>query len=98
VLARYVRTERLIPLEEAVRKMTSMPAARLGLRDRGVVRVGAYADLVVFDAATVADRATFEAPHQYPVGIDWVIVNGRPAVEAGRFVGGRAGKVLRRTR
>ena len=96
VLARYVRDERLLSLEEAVRKMTSMPAERLGLRDRGVLRAGAFADVVVFDSSTIADQSTFERPHQYPVGIDWVLVNGRPAVEQGRFVGGRAGRVLRR--
>jgi len=95
-LARYVRDERLLTIEEAVRKMTSMPAARMGLRDRGTLRVGAFADVVVFDAARIADRSTFDAPHQYPEGIDWVLVNGRPAVADGRFVGGRAGRVLRR--
>ena len=95
-LGRYARDGRVVSIEEMVRKMTSMPAARMGLRDRGLLRPGAFADVVVFDAATISDRATFEAPHQYPVGIDWVLVNGRPAVAAGAFVGGRAGRTLRR--
>ncbi|MGZ8456800.1 MAG: N-acyl-D-amino-acid deacylase family protein [Gemmatirosa sp.] len=96
VLGRYVREQRLLPLAVAVHKMTGMPAARLGLRDRGVLRVGAMADLVVFDTATVCDQATFEAPHQYPVGIPTVIVNGVVAVDAGAPTGARAGRVLRR--
>ena len=96
VLGHYVRTERVLTLEQAIHKMTGMPAARLGLQDRGVVRVGAFADLVVFDPTTIADRATFTEPHQYPVGIDHVIVNGRFAVENGTFSDVRAGRVLRR--
>ena len=98
VLARYVRERRVLTLEQAVHKMTAQPAARLGLRDRGVLAEGKRADVVVFDPATVADRATFEAPHAYPVGIPWVVVNGVVAVEDGRFTGARAGRVLRRGR
>ena len=96
VLGRYVREERVLTLEQAVHKMTGMPAARLGVQDRGVLRSGGFADVVVFDPATIADRATFTEPHQYPVGIDYVVVNGRLAVDGGRFVDVRAGKVLRR--
>jgi dihydroorotase/N-acyl-D-amino-acid deacylase len=96
VLGRYVRERRLLTLESAVRKMTAMPAARLGVRDRGRIAEGMHADVVVFDAATIADRATFEQPHQYPVGIDVVVVNGVLAVDGGRFAGRRAGRVLRR--
>jgi N-acyl-D-amino-acid deacylase len=96
VLGRYVREQRLLTLETAVHKMTGMPAARLGLRDRGVLRAGAMADVVVFDPATVADQATFEAPHQYPVGIETVVVNGVIAVDAGKPTGARPGRVLRR--
>ena len=96
VLGRYVREERVLELEDAVRKMTSMPAARVGLEGRGVIAVGSYADIAIFDPATVADRATFAVPHQYPVGIDYVIVNGKLAVDGGRFSDVRAGRVLRR--
>jgi dihydroorotase/N-acyl-D-amino-acid deacylase len=96
VLGRYVRDERVLTLEQAVHKMTGMPAARLGVQDRGILRVGAFADIVVFDPATVADRATFAEPHQYPVGIDYVIVNGKLAVDGGKFSDVRAGRVLRR--
>ncbi len=97
VLGRYVRERRVLTLEEAVHKMTGMPAKRLGLRDRGQVAEGMHADLVVFDPATVEDRATFEDPHRYPVGIDYVLVNGVAAVDGGRFTDARAGRVLRRT-
>ncbi|HEY0972143.1 MAG TPA: D-aminoacylase [Gemmatimonadales bacterium] len=96
VLARYVRERGVLTLEEAVHKMTAQPAARMGLGDRGVLAEGKRADVVVFDPGTVADRATFEAPHAYPVGIPWVIVNGVVAVEEGRSTGARAGRVLRR--
>jgi dihydroorotase/N-acyl-D-amino-acid deacylase len=96
VLARYVRERGVLALPQAVHKMTAQPAARLGLRGRGVLAEGSHADIVVFDPATVADRATFEAPHAYPVGIPWVLVNGAVAVEDGRFTGVRAGRVLRR--
>ncbi len=96
VLAHYVRERGVLTLEEAVRKMTSLPARRLGLDDRGVLREGAFADLVAFDPDRVADRATFEDPHQYPEGIPWVIVNGVVAVEDGRYLDLRPGRVLRR--
>ena len=98
VLGRYARDLRLFPLETAVHKMTGMPAARLGLSDRGTVHTGAVADLVVFDPATIADRSTFETPHAYPVGIEHVFVNGVPAVNGGAFTGARSGRVLRHRR
>ncbi len=98
VLRLYVREKGLLTLEEAVHKMTTQPADRLGLTQRGRIRAGAYADLVVFDPATVADLATFQDPHQYPVGIDWVVVNGVVAVEDGRYLDLRPGRVLRRGR
>lgn len=78
--------------------MTAMPAERIGLRQRGQVRSGWFADLVVFDASTVADRSTFQEPHQYPDGIDWVLVNGRVTVADGAFLDVRAGSVLKRGR
>ena len=98
VLGRYVRERGVLTLPQAVHKMTGQPAARLGLRDRGRIAPGSHADIVVFDPATVADQATFEAPHQYPVGIPWVLVNGTVAVEEGRFTGARAGRILKRGR
>ena len=94
VLGRYARDEGLLTLEQAVHKMTGMPAARLRLRDRGVLRAGAKADLVAFDAARVGDRATYEAPHQYAAGIDHVVVNGRVVVERGEHTGALPGRVL----
>jgi len=98
ILGKYVREEKLLRLEEAVRKMTSLPAARLGLQDRGILREGLRADLVMFNAATVRDNATFTAPHQYPSGIDYVLVNGQIVVEEGKHNGERPGLVLRHRR
>jgi N-acyl-D-aspartate/D-glutamate deacylase len=83
VLGKYVREERLITLEDGVRKMTSMAAEKFGLTDRGVLAVGKAADITIFDAATVIDLATFDQPHQYPLGINYVIVNGQVVVEHG---------------
>src|SRR5438093_1319557 len=103
ILERFVVKEKVLSLEDAIHKMTGMPAARLGLPDRGQIRPGFAADLVVFDLARVRDRATnpwphaypFENyPHDYPEGIDWVLVNGRLAVEDGKATGARAGIVL----
>jgi dihydroorotase/N-acyl-D-amino-acid deacylase len=96
VLGRYVRERGALSLETAIAKLTSVPAARLGLRDRGVVREGAFADLVVLDPASVADRATYETPAVHPVGIDAVIVNGVVAVRDGAETGARPGRLLRR--
>lgn len=96
VLGRYSRDLKLFPLEVAVYKMTGQSAARLGLAQRGTIRDGAFADVVVFDPATVADRSVFENPHQYPVGITYVFVNGVAAVEDGRFTDARSGRVLKR--
>jgi N-acyl-D-amino-acid deacylase len=98
VLGRYARDLKLFPLETAVYKMTGQSAARLKLQDRGVLKAGAYADVVVFDPATVADKSTFEQPHQYSVGIDYVFVNGVAAVDAGRYTDSRAGRVIKRPR
>ena len=95
VLSRYVRDEHLFTLEEAVHKMTGMSAARVGLRDRGVLRAGAFADIAVFDPARVRDRATFEEPNQYAEGIRYVIVNGQVEVDGGRRTDANAGRPLR---
>ena len=98
VLGVYVRERGVLALEEAVRKMTSLPAARLGLADRGRLAEGLVADITIFDARSVKDLATFQAPHQYPVGISYVIVGGVPVVDGGNFTANRPGKVLRRPR
>ncbi len=95
VLGHYVRDRGVIGLEEAVRRMTSLCCDRFGLVDRGRVGEGLWADLVVFDPATVLDRATYDEPHQEPVGIDAVIVNGQLAYDRGRHTGVGAGRVLR---
>lgn len=94
VLGEYVRDRGWLRLEEAVMKFTGMPAAKFGLRDRGVLRPGLAADITVFDADAIADRATFDRPAAYPAGIHHVLVNGMLAVEAGRLAGTRSGRVL----
>ena len=81
-------------LPQAIHKMTQLPARRLGLKDRGVVAVGARADLVVFDARRVADRATYQEPHQYPTGIEQVLVNGRFVIKDGQHTGSLPGRLL----
>ena len=96
VLGRYVRELGLLTWEEAIRKMTSAPAQRLGLAAKGIVRPGLDADLVVFDPATVSDRATFDEPHQYPDGIEHVLVNGELVVSGGNHLGTLPGHVLTR--
>lgn len=95
VLGRYVRDEKVLPLPEAIRKMTSLPASQLGIVDRGVVREGAFADLVVFDPDRVADTATYEAPHSYAIGIEQVVVNGVVTIDGGDHTGARAGRPIR---
>jgi N-acyl-D-aspartate/D-glutamate deacylase len=94
VLGVYVREQKVLTLEEAVRRMTSLPAQRLKVWDRGVLRPGMKADLVVFDPATVADKATFENPHQYSVGFRDVVVNGKFALRDGKVTAERPGQVL----
>ena len=96
ILCRYVRERNVITLEDAVRKFTALPASRVGLADRGVVKAGMYADLTLFDPATVCDRATFENPVQTSVGIRHVIVNGTPVLRNGTVTGARSGRGLRR--
>jgi dihydroorotase/N-acyl-D-amino-acid deacylase len=95
VLAKYVREDKILSLEDAIRKMTSLPAQRMGIKDRGIVKTGFYADLVVFDPVTITDKATFENPHQYSEGISHVFVNGMPVWENGKFTGNLPGRVLR---
>jgi len=94
VLAKYVREEKRLTLEAAVRKMTSLPAQRFGFADRGVIRERAVADLVVFDPASIRDTATFEKPFQYPVGIDHILIGGRWAMRSGKVAPQGVGHVL----
>ena len=98
ILAEFVREERFLALPDAIRKMTSFPAQRLGLPDRGLLRDGFKADVVVFDAKTVKAPATRTQPKQFPIGIDHVIVNGQVVIDGGRHTGVLAGRALRRGR
>ena len=95
ILGRYVRDEKLLTLEAAIHKMTGAPAARVGLRDRGLLREGMFADITVFDPAKVIDQATFESPNQFPIGIEYVLVNGKLSVDKGQRTPALAGRVLR---
>lgn len=96
VLGVYVREKKILPLEVAIQKMTTMPADRLGLSERGRIKENTFADVVIFDPETVKDMATFQEPHQYPEGIDYVFVNGKLAVDKGVYQDIRSGKVLRK--
>lgn len=98
ILGHYVRELKILRLEDAIRKMTSLAAQRLGLRDRGLLREGFWADLVVFDPERVIDRATFEKPKQYPEGIEYVVINGQLVIDQGNHTGALPGRVLRKPR
>jgi N-acyl-D-aspartate/D-glutamate deacylase len=95
VIARYVKEKKTLRLEEAVRKMTSWPATRMRLADRGVIRVGAWADVTIFDLEALDDRATYERPMEFPTGIEWVLVNGVVVIDRGQHTGAKPGHVLR---
>ena len=95
ILGHYVRDLKLLPLESAVRKMTSLPAERVGLTGRGLLRPGMYADVTVFNPDSIADRATFERPHQPSVGVTYVFVNGQIVLRQGRLTQARPGRGLR---
>jgi N-acyl-D-aspartate/D-glutamate deacylase len=94
VLGRYVRELHVVSLPEAVRKMTSLNADKIGIKDRGRLREGMWADITIFDANRVIDRATFETPHRYPIGIQYVMVNGVLTIDNDRHTGALAGRVL----
>jgi dihydroorotase/N-acyl-D-amino-acid deacylase len=94
VLGKYVRDEKVIPLEDAIRKMSSAVADRLSIHDRGLLKQGMFADVVVFDPATVADRATYEQPHQLSAGIKEVFVNGVAVVHQGSVTGAKPGRIV----
>ena len=95
VLAKYVREEKVLTLEDAIRKFSALPAQRMRLTDRGVLKAGMWADVVIFDPATVRDRATFDNPNQLSEGMDYVLVNGVPVIDQGKMTGSLPGKVLR---
>ena len=96
LLGHYVRTRHLLTLETAVHKITALPAAIYALRDRGTLRVGAFADITVFDPARIVDRATFTDPHRYSEGVEHVLINGIPVIEWGQLTPNLPGRVLRR--
>jgi N-acyl-D-amino-acid deacylase len=95
VISRYVKERNVLTLEDAVRKMTSWPATRMRLADRGLIREGMWADVTIFDLAALDDRATYDRPMDFPTGIDWVLVNGVVTIEKGKHTGAKAGHVLR---
>jgi len=97
VLGKYVREDKVLRLEDAVRKMTSLPAQKLGLRNRGFIAEGMQADITIFSTEKVADKATYAEPHQYPEGIEYVLVNGEIVIDKGKHAGALAGKALRRS-
>ena len=95
ILRKYVREEHLLSLEDAVRKFTALPAGRMRIADRGLIKEGLWADIVIFDPESVTDQATFSEPNQLSVGMNWVLVNGQPVIANGEMTGARPGKVLR---
>jgi N-acyl-D-amino-acid deacylase len=95
ILRKYVREEHRLTLEDAIRKFTALPAQRMRLTDRGVLKRGMWADVVVFDAATIADRSTFSSPNELATGMRWVLVNGVPVIVDGKMTGAKPGQVLR---
>ena len=94
VLGQYVRENKALDLPEAVRKMTSLPASKLGLRDRGVLEPGNAADIVIFNRERISDKTTFDNPHQFACGIEYVIVNGKVVIEEGKHTGTYPGRLL----
>jgi dihydroorotase/N-acyl-D-amino-acid deacylase len=95
ILRKYVREEKKLTLEEAIRKFSAFPAQRMRLSDRGVLKTGLWADIVIFDPETIRDLATFEKPNQLSEGMDYVLVNGVPVIAQGKMTGALPGKVLR---
>ncbi len=94
VLARYVREQKVIGLEDAIRRMTSLPAQKFGFKNRGLLREGMAADIIIFDPETVTDQSTYEKPHAYSSGIEYVIVNGKVTLNKAQHTGIRNGKIL----
>jgi N-acyl-D-amino-acid deacylase len=94
LLGKYVRDEKVIPMEEAIRKLTGLPATNLGLTDRGFLKPGQFADVVVFDPATITDHATYAQPHQYATGVQHVFVNGQQVLADGEHTGAKPGRAV----
>jgi N-acyl-D-amino-acid deacylase len=95
LLAKYVRDEQIVPLEEAVRRLSSLPAHNLKIRERGELHPGYFADIAIFDPATISDHATFDKPHQYATGMVHVFVNGTQVLRNGEHTGATPGQVVR---
>ena len=95
VLAKYVRDEKLVSLEEMIRRMTSLAAQKFQLKDRGLIKEGMAADIVIFDLNEITDKATFEQPHQYSAGFHFVLVNGELVIENGKHIGTKSGMTLK---
>jgi len=95
ILRKYVREDKALTLEDAIRKFSALPAQRMRLTDRGVLKAGMSADVVIFDPATVRDRATFDNPNQLSEGMEYVLVNGVPVIDQSKMTGALPGKVLR---
>jgi dihydroorotase/N-acyl-D-amino-acid deacylase len=95
ILRKYVREEHRLSLEDAIRKFSALPAQRVRIGDRGVLKLGLWADVVVFDSQTIADRSTFSEPNQLAIGMQWVLVNGVPVIAEGKMTGAKPGRVLR---
>ena len=94
VISRYVNERKVLTLEDAIRKMTSWPATRMRLSSRGIIKEGNWADVTVFDLASLRDMATYEHPMESPTGVEWVLVNGVVTIERGKHTGAKAGQVL----
>ncbi|HKZ46025.1 MAG TPA: D-aminoacylase [Thermodesulfobacteriota bacterium] len=95
VLGRYVREEKILDLPSAIKKMTSEPCKKFNIKERGLIKEGYFADIVIFNPDTIADTATYENPHKYPTGVEYVMVNGKVTVEKGKHLGAKAGRVIR---
>ena len=96
ILGKYCRDENLFDLSTAIYKMTSFPCKRIGIKDRGLIKKGYFADLVIFNPVTISDTATYESPKSYPIGIEYVIVNGKITVKDGEHTEAKAGSILRK--
>jgi N-acyl-D-amino-acid deacylase len=96
ILSHYVKRKRMISWEEAISKMTGKPAEKFGIKGRGLIKIGNYADIIVFDPENISDTATINKPYQYATGVEYVLVNGKISVDDGIYNGGRAGMVLRK--